>query len=63
MDCLTKGGCPLAWPFSEYEFRWYPKKMAFTTDTWREHLVVVPLLLIALAFLAWHAANLPGIRL
>jgi membrane-bound metal-dependent hydrolase YbcI (DUF457 family) len=54
-DMLTVEGCPLAWPLSDRHVRILPRPLAFTTGTWREHLVVTPLLVIALAWLGYRA--------
>ncbi len=53
-DMLTVQGCPLAWPLTMAHFG-LPEPLAFTTGTWRETRVVVPVLFVALAVLAVHA--------
>jgi membrane-bound metal-dependent hydrolase YbcI (DUF457 family) len=54
-DMLTVEGCPLAWPLAKQHFRILPRPFAFVTGTWREHLVVTPLLFVALAWLGYRA--------
>lgn len=56
-DMLTTEGCPLAWPVTMRHFG-LPRPLSFTTGTWRENLVVAPALLLALAYLCWHAVTL-----
>ena len=59
-DCLTRCGCPLAWPLTMREFHLgWPAPLRFTTGKLAEHAIVTPLLLAALALLAWHAASSP----
>jgi membrane-bound metal-dependent hydrolase YbcI (DUF457 family) len=53
-DCLTRSGCPLLWPATMREFHLLPSPLRFTTGKAAERWVVSPLLLAALAFLAWH---------
>lgn len=53
-DCLTRCGCPLGWPVSMHEFHLLPSPMRFTTGRAAERWIVTPLLLAALAVLAWH---------
>jgi membrane-bound metal-dependent hydrolase YbcI (DUF457 family) len=55
-DMLTTEGCPLAWPLSARHARLLPRPLAFTTGTWREHYVVTPLLIAALAWLGYRTA-------
>ena len=59
-DALTKEGIPVLWPFSGRHFG-LPSPLSFTTGTWRERLVVAPLLLVALGFLSWHAVTQAGV--
>jgi membrane-bound metal-dependent hydrolase YbcI (DUF457 family) len=68
-DMCTKSGCPLAWPFTMHEFRWWRPPLAFVTGTRPETLIVDPVLTVAavalglwavapaLDLLAWHAAT------
>jgi len=56
-DLLTVSGCPLAWPATMTEFHLTPRPLRFTTGKLAEHLIVTPVLLGALAFLAWHDAS------
>jgi membrane-bound metal-dependent hydrolase YbcI (DUF457 family) len=58
-DMLTDEGVPLAWPLSRRHFRLLPEPLAFTTGTRPERWLVAPLLLIALAWLAFLAAGGP----
>jgi membrane-bound metal-dependent hydrolase YbcI (DUF457 family) len=53
-DLLTVSGCPLAWPATMREFHALPRPLRFTTGKLAEHVIVTPLLLAALAVLAWH---------
>lgn len=53
-DMGTISGCPLAWPFSLRDFHLLPRPLRFTTGKTAERWVVTPLLLAALALLAWH---------
>lgn len=53
-DSLTRCGVPLLWPATMREFHTLPRGLRFTTGHWPERWVVVPLLLAALAYLAWH---------
>ncbi len=55
-DMLTTEGCPLAWPASTRHARLLPRPLAFTTGTWREHYIVTPVLIAALAWLGYRAA-------
>jgi len=55
-DCLTRCGCPLAWPATMREFHLLPRPLRFTTGTWPERWIVAPLLLAALALLMWRDA-------
>jgi membrane-bound metal-dependent hydrolase YbcI (DUF457 family) len=57
-DMLTDAGRPLLLPFSKYRFKLWPEPFAFSTGTRPERLIVVPLLLVALAFLAFHEVSL-----
>lgn len=54
-DMITVQGCPLAWPLTMEHFG-VPSPVSFTTGTWREKWVVVPVLFLALGVLAIHAA-------
>jgi len=56
-DCLTRSGCPLLWPATMREFHLTPRPLRFTTGKLAEHVVIAPLLLAALLFLAWHDAS------
>lgn len=53
-DGLTRCGVPLAWPFTMREFHVTPRCLWFTTGRWPEHLIVTPLLLAALGWLAYQ---------
>jgi membrane-bound metal-dependent hydrolase YbcI (DUF457 family) len=55
-DMLTIEGCPLLWPFTLAHFKILPRPFSFRTGTWREHIVLVPLLFVALAWLAYRVA-------
>ena len=56
-DMCTRCGCPLAWPTTMREFHLLPPPLRFTTGKTAEHWIVTPLLLGALALLAWHDAS------
>jgi membrane-bound metal-dependent hydrolase YbcI (DUF457 family) len=56
-DGLTRCGIPLLWPATMREFHLTPRFMWFTTGKFAERVIVTPLLLAALAFLAWHDAG------
>ena len=56
-DMLTEEGCPLAWPFTKFCFKWWPRPLAFRTGTRPELWGVVPALLVVIAWMAWHAAS------
>jgi membrane-bound metal-dependent hydrolase YbcI (DUF457 family) len=56
-DMLTLTGCPLAWPLTMREFHLTPRPLRFTTGKTAEHVIVTPLLLLALALVAWHDAS------
>jgi membrane-bound metal-dependent hydrolase YbcI (DUF457 family) len=56
-DALTRCGVPLLWPATMREFHLTPRPLRFTTGKLAEHVIVTPLLLAALAFLAWHGAG------
>lgn len=58
-DMLTDEGVPLAWPLSRAHLRLLPEPLAFTTGTRPERWVVAPLLLAALAWLAFLTAGGP----
>lgn len=51
-DMMTRDGCPLLWPASEYDFHDTPA--AFTTGKLFEHWIVSPLLTISLALVLAH---------
>ena len=53
-DMLTRCGCPLAWPVTMREFHLTPRPLWFTTGRWPEHLIVTPLLVAALGWLAYQ---------
>lgn len=53
-DSLTRCGVPLLWPTTMREFHLLPRPLRFTTGHWPEHVIVTPLLLAALAVLAWR---------
>jgi membrane-bound metal-dependent hydrolase YbcI (DUF457 family) len=53
-DSLTRCGVPLLWPATMREFHLTPRFMWFTTGKAAERWVVGPLLLAALAYLAWR---------
>jgi membrane-bound metal-dependent hydrolase YbcI (DUF457 family) len=55
-DMLTTEGCPLLWPFTLAHFKILPRPFSFRTGSWREHVVLVPLLFVALAWLAYRVA-------
>ena len=56
-DGLTRCGVPLLWPVTMREFHLTPRPLWFTTGHWQERFIVTPLLLAALALLAWHDAS------
>jgi membrane-bound metal-dependent hydrolase YbcI (DUF457 family) len=56
-DMLTVSGCPLLWPGTMREYHLLPEGLRFTTGKMAEHWVVTPLLMGALAFLAWRDAS------
>lgn len=56
-DMLTVSGCMLAFPLSKHRTRLLPKPLAFTTGTWPEHLLVDPLLMVALTVLSVRVAD------
>jgi membrane-bound metal-dependent hydrolase YbcI (DUF457 family) len=58
-DMLTDEGVPLAWPMSRAHVRLLPEPLAFTTGTRPERWLVAPLLLAALAWLAFLTAGGP----
>jgi membrane-bound metal-dependent hydrolase YbcI (DUF457 family) len=58
-DMLTDSGCPLAYPFSRYRFKWWGEPLAFTTGTRPEALYAL-VLSLGLGWLAYHAVTLPG---
>ena len=66
-DMLTDEGIPVAWPVSRRRVRLLPEPFAFTTGTRPERWFVAPMLLAALAWLAWlvtnSAALVPGGRI
>lgn len=53
-DSLTRCGVPLLWPATMREFHLTPRFMWFTTGKAAEKWIVAPLLLAALAYLAWR---------
>jgi membrane-bound metal-dependent hydrolase YbcI (DUF457 family) len=53
-DMLTESGCMVFYPLSRHRFRLLPRPLAFTTGTWPEHVIVTPLLAVALGWLAWR---------
>ena len=53
-DGLTKCGVPLCWPVTMREFHLTPRFLWFTTGRWPEHLIVTPLLVAALGWLAYR---------
>lgn|GEM_PF-364512 len=53
-DMCTHDGCPLLYPLSRHEFGLLPEPIRITTNKLAEHWVVTPLLLAALAWLAWR---------
>jgi membrane-bound metal-dependent hydrolase YbcI (DUF457 family) len=53
-DMCTHDGCPLLYPLSRHEFCLLPKPLRITTNKLAEHWVVTPVLMVALAYLAWH---------
>jgi membrane-bound metal-dependent hydrolase YbcI (DUF457 family) len=52
-DMFTDSGCPLAWPLSNYRFKWWPEPLAFTTGT-RPEAAFAFVLLVVLGGLGWH---------
>lgn len=54
-DSLTRSGCPWLWPLPIRGETWYelrlPRPLRFSTDSWVERLVVVPLLFVAAVLL------------
>ncbi|MFF1816749.1 metal-dependent hydrolase [Kribbella sp. NPDC058245] len=50
-DSLTRSGCPWLWPLPIRGETWYeirlPRLLRFSTNSWVERLVVVPVLLVA----------------
>jgi hypothetical protein len=56
-DELTEHGCPFFWPFTDRMFHLLPKCLRFTTGTWQERRVLVPLLAVALAWLSYRAVS------
>jgi membrane-bound metal-dependent hydrolase YbcI (DUF457 family) len=52
-DMLTVEGCPLAWPLSARHFG-LPRPLSFTTGTWRENWIVVPVLVAAFLWLSYR---------
>ena len=57
-DELTHSGCMLWYPVSKREYHLLPHRLRFTTGKAAEHWIVGPLLLAALAFLAWQDMGL-----
>jgi membrane-bound metal-dependent hydrolase YbcI (DUF457 family) len=55
-DMLTIEGCPLLWPFTLAHFKILPRPFSFRTGTWREHVVLVPVLFVVLAWLGYRTA-------
>jgi membrane-bound metal-dependent hydrolase YbcI (DUF457 family) len=53
-DSLTRCGVPLLWPATMRDFHLLPPPLRFTTGHLAERWIVAPLLLGALAVLAWH---------
>jgi membrane-bound metal-dependent hydrolase YbcI (DUF457 family) len=62
-DALTKHGVPWLEPFSSHEFHLLPEPMRISTGHIVERAVIAPAMVLALAFLAWHAVLVPGISL
>lgn len=60
-DALTRCGVPILWPATMREFHLTPRRLRFATGHWPEHWIVTPLLLTALAFLAWRDSGSVGI--
>jgi membrane-bound metal-dependent hydrolase YbcI (DUF457 family) len=56
-DMCTLTGCPLAWPLTMREFHLTPRPLRFTTGKLAEHVIVTPVLLLALGLLCWHDAG------
>ena len=56
-DMCTLTGCPLAWPVTMREFHLTPRPLRFTTGKLAEHVIVTPVLLLALGLLCWHDAG------
>ena len=59
-DALTTEGVPLAWPLTLRRFWLLPRPMRFETGHLAERWAVAPLLIAAIAVLAWHAVSLPA---
>jgi len=56
-DSATRCGVPLLWPATMREFHITPRPFWFTTGKLAEHAIVTPVLVAALAVLAWHDAG------
>jgi membrane-bound metal-dependent hydrolase YbcI (DUF457 family) len=57
-DGLTIHGVPYLEPFSSHEFHLLPEGMRISTGHFVERVILAPAMLLALAFLAWHAAQM-----
>lgn len=53
-DMATDSGVPFLYPLSGHDFHVLPLPLCFKTGKWVEHWLVSPLLLAALAYLAWR---------
>jgi membrane-bound metal-dependent hydrolase YbcI (DUF457 family) len=56
-DELTRNGCPFFWPITDRKFHLLPGWLRFTTGTWQERRILVPLLTAALVWLVFWAAG------
>lgn len=56
-DELTRNGCPFFWPITDKKFHLIPEWLRFTTGTWQERRILVPILTVTLAWLALWAAG------
>ena len=56
-DCLTREGCPLAWPLNQNRFA----LLHLRTDSWAERLLIGPGLGLAAIVLAGHRTDLASL--
>ena len=63
-DALTEHGVPWGEPFTRHVFHLLPERFRISTGHVTERAVIVPLLLAALVFVAWHDAGtvLPAVH-